>query len=243
MLSPLQLRRQRIALITKEEKELVNAQDDSGVPAVIHSPANKNEWDLVRASIRKDQAALKTTKQLADKITYKTRCLLQYEPYILRENIPLDVAVVLAIWLLDCGNLQRAIPLGLYCVKFGAVMPSGHKRDVATFMADAILGWSESQWKQGHSTSPYFEDMFNLVTTEWKMFDQVEAKYYKQAGLMALSTYGIQVKHISEPEPLYIAKALLEKAHEKWKSVGVSTRIDTINKRLMKLNLPLTAEE
>ncbi|GEK13229.1 phage terminase small subunit [Aliivibrio fischeri] len=243
MASPLQKRNQRIAALKQQEQLTTQNENDRGDVIIPNAQAPKSEWDIVRASIQKDVSALKSIKQIEDKLAYKARCLPQYESYISQANIPLDIAVMLMVWLFDCKDLERAISLGLYCATHGATMPAGFKPHVETFMADATLAWADAQWKAGHSVSPYFGQIFNLVTTEWDLYDQIIAKYYKLSGLMVLGPNGSNIKHQSEPALLYSAKALFQKAMKKYDKVGVGTRIDEIDKRLIKLQLPLTPEE
>ncbi|MEC4728839.1 hypothetical protein HWQ46_25320 [Shewanella sp. D64] len=239
MTSPLQKRRQRIAVINATQ-HLLSASGDVDVVAAPLS--NKSEWDVVRASIKKDAAALKNIKQIAEKNEYKARNLHQYAHLFEREALPLDIAASLMVWLFDCGDIQKAITLGLHCITHGGTMPEGFKPDIPTFMADTLFDWAEAQWRLGQGTEPYFRDMFTRVTGDWNLFDQITAKYLKLAGLMALGAHKLKVIHVSEPERLYAAKTLFQEAMKCYSKVGVSVRIDEIDKRLLKLGLPLEAE-
>jgi hypothetical protein len=241
MVSPLQRRQQRIALMQYQ----VSISTDNGETLTIAptAPQPSNQWDVVRASLKKDSAALKSFKQVADKIDYKKRHLEQYQPYFESNTLPVDIAAIFMVWLFDCKEIQQAMLLADYCLKYGAPMPEGFKSDVPTFVADEVLNWAESAFKQGHSTAPYFDQVLARFATDWKLFDQIEAKYYKLCGFMALGDHGTEIKYISEPAPLYAAKTWFEKAQMKYSKIGVNTRINDINKRLIKLDLPLIAEE
>lgn len=237
MTSPLQQRRARIASVALSQSVLTQTGDGMPTPAL----TNKSEWDVVRASIAKDKRALKGIKQIREKLEYKQRNLEQYAHVLSRSDIPSDIATALMVWLFDCGDMQRAVPLGLTCVGYGFAMPDGFKSDVVTFIADSVLAWSEAQWRLGQATGPYFTDLLHLVVNEWNLFEQVEAKYLKLAGLMTLGTHTQKVRLVSEPERLYAAKALFEEALKCYSKVGVNVRIEEIDKRLTKLNLPLLA--
>ncbi|MGE6433148.1 phage terminase small subunit [Shewanella baltica] len=235
MTSPLQQRRARIASVALSQSVLTQTGDGMPTPAL----TNKSEWDVVRASIAKDKRALKGIKQIREKLEYKQRNLEQYAQVLSRSDVPSDIATALMVWLFDCGDMPRAVPLGLTCVQHGFAMPDGFKSDVATFMADSVLEWAQVQWRLGQATGPYFNNMLHLVVNEWNLFEQIEAKYLKLAGLMTLGTHTQKVRLVSEPERLYAAKALFEEALKCYSKVGVNVRIEEIDKRLTKLNLPL----
>lgn len=241
MVSPLQRRQQRINLMQQHQASASDKGETLAISPI--APQASNQWNVVRASLKKDGVALKGLKQIADKIDYKKRHLEQYEPYFESNTLPVDVAAIFLVWLFDCKEIQRAMLLADYCLKYGAIMPEGFKSDVPTFVADEVFNWAESAFKQGHSTAPYFDQVLARFSTDWKLFDQVEAKYYKLCGFMALGDHGTDIKYIPEPTPLYVAKTWFEKAQTKYSKIGVNTRINDINKRLVKLDLPLTAEE
>lgn len=238
MVSPLQQRKQRIARIMSQPQHI--ATECSGDTSVVTaSPINSNEWELVRASISKDEAALKSLKSIEDKISYKSRCMEQYEPYITRENLPLDIAATLMVWLFDTNSISQAITLGKYCIKYGASMPARFKAGttVEIFIADSVLLWAENTYKRGESVAPFFDDTLQLIESEWETYDQIPAKYYKLSGFMTLGPHDTEIKYVSEPERLYEAKSWFEKAQSKYSKIGVGTRINDIDKRLKKLGL------
>lgn len=237
MTSPLQQRRARIASVALSQSVLAQTGDGIPAPALI----NKSEWDVVRASIAKDKRALKGIKPIREKQEYKQRNLEQYAHVLSRSDIPSDIATALMVWLFDCGDMQRAVPLGLSCAEYGFAMPDGFKSDVATFIADSVLSWAEAQWRLGQATGPYFNDVFHLVVNEWHLFSELEAKYLKLAGLMTLGGQKQKINQVSEPERLYAAKTLFEAALNCYSKAGVNVRIDEIDKRLTKLTLPLIA--
>lgn len=243
MVSPLQQRKQRIARMVVQQHTATVCSGDTQIEPIQRT--DSNEWDLVRASISKDEAALKSFRSIDDKVSYKTRCMEQYEPYIGRKNIPLDIAAILMVWLFDTQKIGDAVSLGQYCIKYGASMPPRFKSGttVEIFIADSVLSWAENAFKNNESVSPFFDDTLHLIESEWETYDQIPAKYYKLSGFMALGKYGTEIKHVPDPEQLYAAKAWFEKAQKKYDKIGVGTRINDIDKRLKKLNLPLVAED
>jgi len=236
MVSPLQRRRQRIKATVEATRAIQAHADDTGSGDLIKSDSPQpGEWSVVRAAIKKDKAALKGIKPLSDKLAYKARILPQYDDYLARSDAPDDITMQLMVWLFDCGNLQRAMPIALKGVASGAAMPEGFKGDVPTFIADVVLAWSEAQFRIGHSPEPYFSETLDKLINDWHLFEVITAKYYKLAGLMALGKYKANIKHVSEPDALKSARSLFEKAEQQYLKIGVGTRIEQITLRLEKI--------
>lgn len=235
MVSPLQQRRERLAkFVMPAATEMpTNSQDIDKVSHV--RPTAPSDWDLVRCSIESDKRTLKNIKPIGGKQDYKARTLPQYHAYLERSDLPADIAMMLMVWLFDCGDLRRAMPIALKGALDGAVMPTGFKCDVPTFIADAIFAWSEAQFRLGHSPEPYFSDTLDRLINDWNLFEIIAAKYYKLAGLMALGKYKTNIKHVSEPDALSKARDLFEKAEQQYLKIGVGTRIEQITLRLDKL--------
>lgn len=201
----------------------------------------ESEWDLVRQTMDSDERALKGIQRIDDKEAYKTRRFVEYEPYLLRSDLPGDLKVKFMIWLFDIGDISRAVPCALACYDASLSMPERIKRDLPTWLFHTVLDWSENAYKQNHSVEPYFSDVFARVKAA-RTFEDLEGRYYKLAGLMALGKANTKIIHISEPERLYQAKALFIKARAVFDKAKVDTRLRDIDKRLLKLELPLEPE-
>lgn len=191
-----------------------------------------NAWDLVRSTIESDIKQLKKIKPLAGKIEYKQKVIENYQHYLQRADIPVDIEMLLMVWLFDIGKLGEATKICIEAINKGYKMPNFIKSSAPEFLADTVYDWSEKQFKAGHSAEPYFGQVFKLVTEKFNTYEAVTAKYYKLAGLMALGKRGTKPAHVSEPERLKTALAMFTKADQLYDRAGVGTRIAEINKRL-----------
>ncbi|MNN68255.1 Phage small terminase subunit [compost metagenome] len=102
-------------------------------------------------------------------------------------------------------------------------MPERFKRDIPTFIADAVCEWAYDEHQAGRSPEPYLSDLLLRVDGEWDLPEQIPAKYHKLIGIRALEAkeWATAIKH-------------LERAAELYPKVGVGTRIDNARKALQK---------
>ncbi|RZP88987.1 phage terminase small subunit [Vibrio vulnificus] len=233
MSSPLFARRKRLETLAISRE--VSPENTASAP---ESHVSESEWDLVRQSMDSHERALKGLKRIDDKEAYKKRHFAEYESYLLRQDLPGDLKVKFMIWLFDINDVARAVPYALECLDANLAMPERIKRDLPTWLFHTVFDWAERSFKQEHSVEPYFSNVFERVKAA-RTFEDLEGKYYKLAGLMALGAATTKVKHVSEPERLYQAKALFIQAQNLYPPVGVGTRLTEIDKRLLKLNMPL----
>lgn len=95
------------------------------------------------------------------------------------DNYPNDVAVQVMIMLLDIGDIEGGLDLGLHLVKQGQKMPQKFDRDMQTFLCDFIYDWASVQLKAEHSASPYLDVL--TATTEndnWNMHPVCMSKLF-----------------------------------------------------------------
>lgn len=72
-------------------------------------------------------------------------------------DYPNDVAVMVMIWLLDTGDIEKGLNLALYLVKQGQKMPTRFNRPMTEFLCDFIYDWASMQLKADQSASPYLD--------------------------------------------------------------------------------------
>lgn len=228
MTSPMQRRNMRL----RAEAQQRQAQERNTAVRALAQPQPASTWDLVMSTIEGDIRQLKSIKPLAGKIEYKKKVLEHYRPYLKQEDIPVSLKVLLMVWLFDAGDIGQALEIGLEAIEKGYDTPDFIKSSMPEFVADTVFDWSEKQFKAGHSTAPYFDQVFKLVTEKLNTYEVVTAKYYKLAGLMALGKDRTQPRHVSDPQRLKTALDMFTKAEAIYSRAGVGTRISEINKRL-----------
>lgn len=121
------------------------------------------------ACLDSDLAALRSIVDIPARIEHKRKVLVPtYLPLVTTyaesgENVPNQMLVNVVIWLLDIGDIDRALPLAMLAIEQGQAMPERFKTDLPTFVARTMCDWAEGEYKAGNSASPYLETVVNLV--------------------------------------------------------------------------------
>ena len=196
----------------------------------LNSPANaRKHLALMEAGLDEDLARLSAIKGLATRQDLKRNELLpKYQEYVQRylasglvyQN---RVLVQVMVWLFDTAQFDDALVLAEIAIGQGQKMPERFKRDIPTFIADALCEWAYDEHQAGRSPEPYLSDLLLRVDGEWDLPEQIPAKYHKLIGIRALEAkeWATAIKH-------------LERAAELYPKVGVGTRIDNARKALQK---------
>lgn len=199
--------------------------------------------------LEKDLRRLKAFERRADKIAHKRDVLLpKWQPIVdeyLAEKLTSKapeketlndhpIFAYCTIWQFDVGNIGRGIDMAFSAIHLNQPMAGAIKRKWPGFIADTVFDWAEVQAENGHSIEPYFGAVFNRVVSQWKLPEQVTAKFYKFAGLALLRTANgdIAPSHIGDAERLKQADALLEKAASLHKHAQVKTVRNKIAMRI-----------
>lgn len=196
----------------------------------LSSPANaKKHLALMEAGLDIDLERLSALPGMASRQDLKrTELLPKYEDYVQRylasglvfQNC---VLVQVMVWLFDTAQFDDALALADIAIEQGQQMPERFKRDIQTFVADAVCEWAYEEYQAKRSPEPYLSDLLPRVDGEWDLPEQIPAKYHKLIGIRALEAneWATAIKH-------------LERAAELYPKVGVGTRIDNARKALRK---------
>ena len=197
----------------------------------LSSPANARKNILLQeAALDLDLERLSAINGLAGKQMLKRDELLpKYQDFIQRyvesgQNLPNRVLVQVIVWLFDTAQFEDGLELADFAISQGQQMPEGFKRrDIQTFVADAILEWAEAEQKANRSPEPYLSDLLPRVDGEWQLTEQIPAKFHKLIGIRAEAAgdWETALKHF-------------ERAIELYPKVGVGTRADECRKALKK---------
>ncbi|MBH3375277.1 phage terminase small subunit [Pseudomonas juntendi] len=189
----------------------------------LNSPANaRKHLKLMEASLDEDLARLKAVQSLSGKQELKrTELLPKYQDYIQRylesdQVMPNRVLVQVMIWLFDTTQFEDALELADVAMDQGQLMPERFKRrDIQTFVADAVGDWAYAEYGAGRSPEPYLSDMLPRVDGEWDLPEQIPSKFHKLIGMRAMDAelWADALKH-------------LERATELYPQAGCKTRID-----------------
>lgn len=196
----------------------------------LSSPANaRKHLMLQEAALDQDLERLSAIKGLAGRQSLKRDELLpKYQDYVQRYcesglNFNNRVLVQVMVWLFDTEQFEDGLELADFAIEQGQVMPERFKRDIQTFVADAVIDWAFAEYNAERSPEPYLSSMLPLVDGEWELTEQIPSKYHKLIGMRAM-----------EAGELSTAIKHLERSTELYPKAGNETRISKCRKALVK---------
>lgn len=211
----------------------------------LNSPANaQKHLQLMLAALVQDLARLSDINSIEARQQLKREELLpKYLDYVKRYRdsglvYPNPVVVQVLVWLFDTEQFEAGLDLALMCIEQGQEMPERFKRrDVQTFVADAVIDWAEAEQKAGHSPEPYLSQLLPFVDgawaaaqdpdaplpPPWELFERIPARFHKLLGMVAIDQqqWAPAIAHFQRAETLY-------------PEIGVKTRREAAEKELRK---------
>jgi hypothetical protein len=206
----------------------------------LSSPANaKKHLLLMEASLDQDLQRLSDIKGLAGRQALKREELLpKYQDFIQRYMdsglvMPNRVLVQVMVWLFDTEQFEDGLTLADFAIGQGQEMPERFKRrDVQTFVADAVIDWAYAEYNAQRSPEPYLSDLLPRVDGEWELTEQIPSKYHKLIGMRAM-----------EAEQWETALQHLERSTELYAKAGNETRIAKCRKAIAKQTPAVTGAQ
>ncbi len=205
----------------------------------LSSPANaKKHLLLMEASLDEDLKRLSDLKNLASKQTLKrTELLPKYQDFIQRYMdsglvMQNPVLVQVMVWLFDTEQFEDGLELADFAIEQGQEMPERFKRNVQTFVADAVIEWAFREYNAQRSPEPYLSDLLPRVDGEWDLPEQIPSKYHKLIGMRAM-----------EAEQWETALKHLERSTELHAKAGNETRIAKCRKAIAKQTPAVTGAQ
>lgn len=196
----------------------------------LKSPANaRKHLKLQEDALDLDLQRLSDLKATpAKKELKRSELLPKYLPYVERYresglNLPNRVLVTVMIWLFDTAQFDAGYELAQFAMDQGQQMPERFKRDIPTFVADAVIEWAFEQHGAGRSPEPYLSDLLPRVDGEWNLPEQIPSKYHKLIGIRA-----------KEDGQWETALQHFERSTELYAKAGNDTRIKECRKELAK---------
>ena len=196
----------------------------------LSSPANARKNILLQeVALDQDLERLSAIKGLAGKQALKRDELLpKYQDFVQRycesgQNLPNRVLVQVMVWLFDTEQFEDGLELADFAMEQGQVMPERFKRDIQTFVADAVIEWAMVEYQANRSPEPYLSNLLPRVDGEWQLTEQIPAKYHKLVGLRAMEAkdWGQALLHFNRATELH-------------PSIGVGVRVENCLRALKK---------
>ncbi|MFJ2365920.1 phage terminase small subunit [Pseudomonas sp. NPDC087697] len=206
--------------------------------AALASPANaQKHLKLMEGALAIDLERLSAINNHESRQQLKRDELLpKYMDYVERYrdsglNHPNSVLTQVLVWLFDTEQFELGLEVAMFAIEQGQSMPERFKRDIPTFVGDAVVEWADNEQKCGRSPEPYLSDMLPFVDGEWDLTEQIPAKYHKLIGIRAMDAKDWEkaIRHF-------------ERATELYASIGVDTRLKGSRKALEKQRAEQAAE-
>lgn len=193
--------------------------------------ASPVSFHLQKLELESDVAQLRSLPTTADRVEFKhdhllPRWLPTVEAYLAGDKRYANPALVYCvIWLLDTGEMEKALDLADIAISEGQAMPDNFKSTLPAFIADTVLAWATDEAANGHSIQPYFSRTFDNIRDKWRLHEDINAKWFKFAGLYLLRDHNGEPRAtaVEDVDILEQADALLAQAEKYNKNAGVKT--------------------
>lgn len=139
-----------------------------------------------QAAMDADLNSLKELKTLAEKQAAKKSMIETFWGFVKDyvdsgHEYPNTIAVQVMVWLFDTLDVERALDLAFHLIKQGIQqMPARfERRDLETFVCDAMYDWANDLLKKEQSASPYLDTVVAHIDNDnWSLAPPVQSKMY-----------------------------------------------------------------
>lgn len=200
-------------------------------------------FHLLLNELKRDVEMLRNLPMTADRVDMKRDTLLPrwlptVEAYLAGDRrFDNPIFAYCIIWLMDTGEMEKALDWADIAIAEGQVTPENFKSTFPAFIADSVMEWAVNEAAAGHSIEPYFSRTFNNIRDNWRLHEEINAKWYKFAGLYMLRDANGQPRAtaVEDVEVLDAADQLLAQAEKYNKNAGVTTMRKKITARIRAL--------
>ena len=205
--------------------------------------ASPVSFHLQMLELKRDVERLRSLPRTEDRVEMKRDVLLPrwmpiVEAYLAGDTRFANPALVYCvIWLFDTGEMGQALDWADVAITEQQATPENFKSTLPAFVADTVLEWATNEAAAGRSIEPYFSRTFENIREKWRLHEDINAKWYKFAGLYILRDNNGQPRAtaVDDVSTLEQADALLAQAAAYNKNAGVKTMRDKIRARIASL--------
>lgn len=205
--------------------------------------ASPVSFHLQMLELKRDVERLRSLPRTEDRVEMKRDVLLPrwmptVEAYLAGDARFANPAMVYCvIWLFDTGEMGQALEWADVAINESQATPENFKSTLPAFVADTVLEWATNEAAAGRSIEPYFSRTFENIRDKWRLHEDINAKWYKFAGLYLLRDDKGQPRAtaVEDVSTLEQADALLAQAAAYNKNAGVKTMRDKIRARIARL--------
>src|SRR5690606_8962886 len=115
---------------------------------------------------------------------------------------------------------EAGLDLALFAIEQGQALPERFRRDVPTFVADALIDWAEAEHADKRSPEPYVSQLLPYVDGDWALlkaeegttlpkpwdlFERIPARFHKLLGIVAMEheQWAAAIAHFERATALY----------------------------------------
>ncbi|WP_393948538.1 phage terminase small subunit [Kluyvera intermedia] len=205
--------------------------------------ASPVSFHLQMLELKRDVERLRSLPRTEDRVEMKRDVLLPrwmptVEAYLAGDARFANPALVYCvIWLFDTGEMGQALEWADVAINESQATPENFKSTLPAFVADTVLEWATNEAAAGRSIEPYFSRTFENIREKWRLHEDINAKWYKFAGLYLLRDDKGQPRATAVEDVITLeqADALLAQAAAYNKNAGVKTMRDKIRARIASL--------
>lgn len=189
--------------------------------------ANVSEYQKLLKRLYDDKAMLKNISSIQDKATAKAEMLPSYAAWVqgvMMGEHPVKgdkITATILIWMLDCGQLDAALPLAQFAINNDLISSDDYQRPIRTIIPEEYAARMMGGYTVNKET---VETLIEWATAKnddglhtYNMPDQVRAKVLKAAGEWA------------EEKSKDWARTLYEKALSYNDRIGVKKKIAALS--------------
>jgi Phage small terminase subunit len=182
-----------------------------------------------QAALSVDISRLSTIKNMEEKQAVKKNMMVVYAQFVFdyvenKHNYPNDVAVQYMIWLFDISEepeeMQAAVDLAFYLMPHQQMPNKFSRRDIQTFICDAIYDWAKKRLDDGKTALPVIDavvaklDGWQLSAPVQSKVLVIAAKHHNAAGNFQTVVDYCEKAKLANPEG-WGAKTLLATAKQR----------------------------
>lgn len=178
----------------RERMLAVAAATVAAIPAEQRPPEGPEatEYELMRAQLGLDLAALREIQSIEAKIERKAELLPRYDAWVQGvleaagaeggRGVQDDVLVQTMIWRMDVGDFTGALPLAAYVLRWGVTLPERFNRTAGCLIAELAADAAIKAHGQGQAFDLDVLLQIEELTASEDMPDEVRAKVNKAIG-------------------------------------------------------------
>jgi len=199
---------------------------------------NASQYDLMLGKLAIDKRRLSEQQSMERRAEIKREILPEYAPWISgvlqgETGVQDDVLVTVMVWFIDIGDLESALKIAEYVLKYKLSMPDQYLRTAAVVIAEEVADQCLKLRHAGKSFDISLVQKTMDITADQDMPDQVRAKLFKVLGLYIFESTNLVPEHFPDDKTrLEFTVKALTRAVDLHTQVGVKKDLEKATRDL-----------